>query len=171
MRRQRPIGHAVAVEYLWLVVVFGVMGGMWWIGYRMEPHWMSKDGQRFMCGAQEFFHGQLGGRPRETQVGFLAGGALHITQKRMLRRQRSLWTLIGKSSDPPKGLEIYVAQERVDGVAKPTMLALRIPKKSRCIALLDAELERAGIKITTPQVTTPHESPKIVSPADPPDQD
>ena len=163
MRHKWPIGHAVAVEFLWLLGLLVVMGGMWWIGYRMEPHWVSKDGQRFMCGAQEFFHGQLGGHPRETQVAFVAGGALHITQKRMLRRQRSLWTLIGKSSDPPKGLEIYVAQEKVDGVAKQ-MLALRIPKKSKCIALLDAELERAGI-------TTRPASPKTVLPADPPDQD
>ena len=163
MHRNGRFGHAVAVEYVWIVLVLGVMGSLWWVGYRMEPHWVSKDGQRFMCGAQEFFHGQLGGHPRETQVAFLAGGSLHITQKRMMRRQRSLWTLVGKSTDPPKGLEIYVAQEKVDGVAKQ-MLALRIPKKSKCIALLDAELERAGIK-------TAQASPKTVSPADPPDQD
>lgn len=143
------------------------MGGMWWMGYRMEPHWVSKDGQRFMCGAQEFFHGTLAGHPRETQVAFLAGGALHITQKRMMRRQRSTWKLVGKSADPPKGLEIYVAQESVDGVAKPTMMALRIPKKSNCIAILDAALVKAGIAlpqppaaaVTTPEVTTA-ESPK-----------
>ncbi len=162
MHRKRPIGHAVAVEYVWLVLVLAVMGGLWWIGYRMEPHWVSKDGQRFMCGAQEFFDGQLLGHPRETQVAFLGGGALQIGQKRMMRRQRSLWKLVGKSSDPPKGLEIYVAQEKVDGVAMQ-MLALRIPKKSKCIALLDAELERAGIKIA-------QASPETVSPADPPDQ-
>ncbi len=161
MHRHEPIGHAVAVEYVWLVVVLAVMGGMWWIGYRMEPHWVSKDGERFMCGSQEFFHGQLGGHPRETQVAFMAG-ALHITHKRMMRRQRSLWTLIGKSTDPPKGLEIYVAQQKVDGVAKPEMLALRIPKKSRCVALLDAMLEKSGIKTATRE---------SASPADPPDQD
>ena len=146
MRPKAPIGHAVAVQYVWLVVAVAALGGMWWIGYRMEPHWVSKDGQRFMCGAQEFFHGQLGGHPRETHVAFLPGGTLHITQKRMMRRQRTLWNLIGKSADPPKGLEIYVAQQSVDGVAKSEMLALRIPKKSKCIAILDAELERVGIK-------------------------
>ncbi|MEQ1873452.1 MAG: hypothetical protein ABL953_06970 [Ilumatobacteraceae bacterium] len=152
------------MEYVWLAVVVIVLGGMWWVGYRMEPHWVSKDGQRFMCGAQEFFHGQLGGHPRETQVAFLPGGSLHITQKRMMRRQRSTWSLIGKSADPPKGLEIYVAQQSVDGVAKPEMLALRIPRKSRCVELLDAELERAGIKVAKP---TP---PETASPVSPPDQ-
>ncbi|MCE9623305.1 MAG: hypothetical protein K8R99_13265 [Actinomycetia bacterium] len=134
------------MQFVWLAVLIVVIGAMWWIGYRMEPHWVSKDGQRFMCGTQEFFHGTLAGHPRETQVAFMAGGTLHITQKRVMRRQRSLWTLVGKSADPPKGLEIYVAQQSVDGVATQTMLALRIPKKSRCIALLDAELAKADAK-------------------------
>lgn len=155
---------------------------MWWVGYRMEPHWVSKDGQRFMCGAQEFFHGQLGGHPRETQVAFLPDGALHITQKRMMRRQRSLWKLVGRAADPPKGLEIYVAQQSIDGVKTQTMLALRIPKKSSCIAVLDAELAKAGTataQVTTEQVTTPKVataqvttgSPETASPADQPDPD
>ena len=104
-----------------------MMGGMWWVGYRMEPHWMSKDGERFMCGAQEFFHGSLVGHPRETQVAMMAGGTLHITQRKLMRRKRSLWWLVGKSPDPPSKLEIFVAQQTVDGVATPTMLALRIP--------------------------------------------
>ncbi len=134
------------MEFVWLAVVIVVMGGMWWFGYRMEPHWVSKDGQRFMCGAQEFFHGVLAGHPRETQVAIMNGGALHITQKKMMRRQRSLWTLVGKSADPPKGLEIYVAQQSVDGVPTQTMMALRIPKKSKAIAILDAELAKADAK-------------------------
>lgn len=136
----------MAVQYVWLVVALVVMGGMWWIGYRMEPHWVSKDGERFVCGAQEFFHGSLAGHPRETQVAIMAGGTLHITQKKVMRRQRSLWLLVGKSADPPKNLEIYVAQQTVDGVATPTMLALRIPKKSKCVAMLDAELAKAEAK-------------------------
>ncbi len=127
------------------------MGGMWWVGYRMEPHWVSKDGERFMCGAQEFFHGTLAGHPCETQVAFLPDGAMHITQKRMMRRQRSLWKLVGKSDDPPKGLEIYVVQQSVDGVKTSEMMALRIPKKSTCVALLDAGLEKAGIKVAAPK--------------------
>ena len=68
------------------------------------------------------------------------------TQKKMMRRQRSLWTLVGKSADPPKGLEIYVAQQSVDGVPTQTMMALRIPKKSKAIAILDAELAKADAK-------------------------
>ena len=140
------IGNAVAVQYVWVAIVIVVMGGMWWIGYRMEPHWVSKDGDRFLCGTQEFFHGSLAGHPRETQVAILAGGTLHITQKKMLRRQKSLWSLIGKSPDPPKRLEIYVAQQTVDGVPTSTMLALRIPKKSKCVAILDAELAKAEAK-------------------------
>ena len=124
------------------------MGGMWWVGYRMEPHWASKDGQRFLCGSQEFFHGMLAGHPRETQVAIMAGGTLHITQKKMLRRQRSTWTLAGKSADPPKKLEIFVAQQSIDGTPTQTMLALRIPKKSKCVAILDAELAKLDAKAT-----------------------
>ncbi len=150
------------MEFVWLVLLLVVLGGMWWIGYRMEPHWISKDGQRFMCGAQEFFHGQLGGHPRETQVAFLADDSLHITQKRMLRRQRSVWQLVGKAADPPKGLQIYVAQQSVDGVKTASMLALRIPTKSRCTEALDAVLVKAGLMPAPP---------KTASQADPPAQD
>lgn len=143
----------MAVEWLWIAIVLLVLAGLWWIGYRLEPHWVSRDGQRFMCGTQEFFHGTTAGHPRETQVALLPDGAMHITHKRMMRRQRSVWQLVGKSADPPKGLEIYVAQQTVDGNARPEMMALRIPKKSRCVAILDAELARLGFNIDPPGTT------------------
>jgi len=139
------------VTFLWLAVLIVVMGGMWWVGYRMEPHWVSKDGERFMCGSQEFFHGSLAGHPREAHIAILPGGGMHITQKRRMRRQRSIWKLVGKSDDPPKGLEIYVAQQSIDGVTQPEMLALRIPKTSKCVAILDAELTKAGITVAPPK--------------------
>lgn len=156
------------MQYFWIAVVVAVMGTLWWVGYRMEPHWVSKDGQRFMCGTQEYFHGHLAGHPRETQCAILADGTLHVTNKKMLRRQRSIWNLIGKSDAPPKNLEIYVAQRKVDGNPRPEMLALRIPKKSKCVAALDAQLIRAGIAL--PQVATPA-SPETSSPEGQPDQD
>jgi hypothetical protein len=153
-----------AVDAVWIVLFFAVMGGLWWVAYKIEPHYASKDGLRFLCNAQEINEGQPAGRPRETRVLVMGDGALHCTQKRMMRRSGSLWTLIGKSDEPPKRLQVYLAQELDDGHALPGLLALRIPDKSRVIAVLDRILEERELRRSRPNQGTSES-------ADPPDRD
>lgn len=163
-RAAPPIRHAVAVDFVWIALLVGVMGGMWWVAYRMEPHWASRDGHRFLCTAQELEGGKPIGHPRETRVLVTADGALYVTQKRMMRRRTSMWTLIGKSPEPPRKLQVYVAQQRSDGVAMLSHLALRIPNKSRCVSVLDGVLTDLGLN---PSPSTPGSA----APAAPPDRD
>lgn len=151
------------MDYVWIALTVIVMSAMWWVAYRMEPHWASRDGRRFLCTAQELVEaGSAVGHPRETRVVITPDGALHVTQKRMMRRRSSIWTLVGKSPEPPRRMQVYVAQHRTDGHNIPSHLAIRIPTKSRCVAVLDGLL--AG---TTPGAA--HLSPGSAAPATPPD--
>lgn len=122
---------------MWFALLLVAMGGLWWVAYRMEPHWSSRDGRRFLCMAQDLHDDASTGRPRETRVTVLDDGALLIAQKRAMRRRQSMCTLEGKSADPPPRRAVYVVRERVDGIAGER-IALRLPAKSRSIAVLDA---------------------------------
>lgn len=144
----------MSVEIFWLVVLVVVMGGMWWVAYKMEPHWSAKDGKRFLCSAQEIVKGIPEGRPRETRVMVMPDGLLHVSVKRMMRRHHSRWVLVGKAPDPPKKLQVYLAQLRADGQTLPTMLSLRLPHNSRCVPVLDALLAEPVVRASRPDAGT-----------------
>lgn len=138
------------MNVVWVLLFFAVMGGAWWLAYKIEPHYASKDGTRFLCTAQEIVEGRPMGRARETRVVVLDDGILHCSQKRAMRRSGSLWAIVGKSPTPPKRLEVYVAQELHDGHALPNQLAIRVPSKSRVVPVLeqilvDREIRRAEL--------------------------
>jgi len=133
------------VDLLWTLLFVAAMGGMWWGASRLEPHYASKDGRRFLCTAQEIIDGEVAGRPRETRVMVMVDGALHCSQKRMMRRSGSLWAVVGKSPAPPRKLDIYLLREMVDGREAPGQMAIRIPRKSRVVPLLDGILAQRGV--------------------------
>ena len=126
------------MDYLWTALFLAAMGGLAFVAYRIEPHYSSKDGTRFLCGAQEMEPGSVPGRSRETRVTVTHDGLLHISQKKMGRRETSAWTVIGTAPEPPKALHVYVAQRVEDGKSRSTQLFLRIPAKSRVVPVLDA---------------------------------
>ncbi len=156
--------HAVPVDYVWIALIIVVMSGMWWVAYRMEPHWVSRDGTRFLCTAQELDGANAVGHPRETRVLVTADGALYATQKRMMRRHTTLWTLVAKAPEAPRRIQVYVAKHRNAGSTLESHLAIRIPTKSRCIAILDGLLAKA-------EVTASQHSPGSAATADRPEQD
>ncbi len=125
---------------VWVLLVVGVCGLMWFAASLIEPHWSTRDGRRFVCNAQELAGGQPLGRNRETQITVLGDGSLQVTRKRAMRRHHSLWRLVGKTPTPPQRVEIYLAQQLTDGQVTPNMLAIRLPRKSRCVAVLDQVL-------------------------------
>ena len=128
----------MAVDYVWLALLFVFMGGLWWLAYRMEPHWSTKDGRRFLCTAQDLSNPAHPGRPRETRVVVTPDGALHVTRKNGLRRDQSIWTLTGKVPSPPRKREGFLAARRGDG--QRHLLAIRLPVGSRCIPVLERAL-------------------------------
>ena len=150
------------VEVVWIALVIIVMAGMWWVAYRMEPHWVSKDGTRFLCTAQELDGANTVGHPKETRVLIGDVGELYVTQKRRMRRKTTVWSLVAKAPDAPRRIQVYVAAHREPDTNIESHLAIRIPTKSRCIAILDALLKD--------DVTASPLAPETAAAADQPEQ-
>lgn len=104
--------------------------------HRMEPHWSSKDGQRFIARVQQLGqHDVPDGAWREMR--FLVDGNSLIAGSRGFRgaRLRGHYSVIAKSPSPPKKKAIYV-------LSGPQRVLLRVPDNSRAIPHLDSMLAR-----------------------------
>lgn len=102
---------------------------------RMEPHWASKDGQRFIARVQALGpHDLPDGQWREMR--FLVDGDSLIVGSRGFRgsRLRGHYVVVAKSPSPPAKKAIYV-------LSGPQRALLRLPENSRAIERLDAMLE------------------------------
>lgn len=122
----------------WLVGIGGIaaMALLAWIGFRIEPHWVSKDARRFLCSGQFMNHlGLPMGRWRETKVIVPPDGLVVIDQKRFMKHNSSAWSLTGESPDPPKGRAVFLLSGH-DAHGQKQMLALKLPAKSRAIPIL-----------------------------------
>lgn len=143
------------VSVLIFIAVVGVCALMIWAAYLVEPHWVSKDGQRLVCYVQSMsIHGEPEGRFREVRVAKVNDSLVEVRQKgRMGRdhssrnamamslikkrhRQGTYWNVVAVSPEPPKGKAIYLLGGNHDE-GQPPLLALRIPSKSRAVPMLD----------------------------------
>ena len=128
---------------LWVIVPLVVVGFMYWLSYRIEPHWVSKDGQRFVCIVQPITgRGEAEGRPKEARVLIEPDGMLRLTQRRIMRHSLDeLWSIAGKSPTPPSRKAVYVLNAfKDDGTAG--QLALKLPEDSRAVPMLDDIIAR-----------------------------
>ena len=103
---------------------------------RMEPHWVSKDGQRFIARMQSLgMHDTPEGPWREMRV--LVDGNSLIVGSRGFRgaRLRGHYSVVAKSPDPPRKRAIYV-------ISGPQKALLRLPETSRAVPHLDGLLAR-----------------------------
>ena len=137
------MGQAADVGALWIVGFVAALASMYYIAFRIEPHWASKDGRRFLCNAQPIsVHGEVEGRARETRVIVRPDGWLQLDQKRRMRKRVSeVWAVSGRSPDPPPRRAVYLLRSRGDDGSAGQM-ALRLPSTSRAVAVLDALIER-----------------------------
>ena len=110
--------------------------------------------------AKQFFRTE--GAARGGQITVLGAGSLQVTRKRTMRRHHSLWRLVGKTPTPPQRVEIYLAQQLADGQVMADMLAIRLPRKSRCVAVLD--------QVLADQELTPTQTPGTSVSPDQPDR-
>lgn len=129
------------MAYVWFVLLIMAIVGLWWLGYRMEPHFISKDGRRMICTTQDITDPGRPGRIREVRLSVIADGTLVATQKQGLRRRSSVWRVEGRGPDRGK-LAVFIAHESVDG-GKGSTITIRVPLKSRAVAVL-ADLNARG---------------------------
>ena len=124
-------------ELLLFVVVAAVCIGMVVLAIRIEPHWVAKDGSRFLTTAQPMDRlGRIIGRRREVRVSFLPDGRLMVSRRALVRSSSAVCRLEAKSPHPPKGRQVYLLRTMAaddDG----ELLALRVPAKSKVVPALD----------------------------------
>ena len=119
--------------------VVAVCAGMLVLASRIEPHWASKDGRRFLTSAQEIDQfGTPFGRKHEVRVN-IDDEALVVRRRSMLKPTADLYLLEAKVPSPPRGRAIYLLR-KVNPTMERTQLALRVPAKSKVVAILDAIL-------------------------------
>ena len=130
---------------LLLIVAALIAGLMYYAAFKIEPHWVSKDGRRFLCTAQPVTtSGEAEGRAKETKVLVLDDGALQLEQRRAMRRRLSeMWKMVGKSPDPPRKREVYLLRHR-DDLQAMDLMAIRVPSNSRAVPILDEIAERVS---------------------------
>ena len=127
----------VGVGYVWFALTLVGCVLLAWVGLRIEPHWVSKDGRRFMCNTQLLnAHGEQESRWRETRVILNNANQVQVDQKRFMRRTSTFWKVAGRSDTPPRGKEVFLLTG-FDENGAPAMLAVRLPKKSRAVAALE----------------------------------
>lgn len=130
------------MEIVWFAIAIAVCGLLGWLAFRIEPHWVSKDGHRFLCNAQRLTaRGEPETRWRETRVIVNNADQVQVDQKRFMRRTSTFWQVVSRSEDPPRGREVFLLTG-FDDRGTPVMLALRLPKKSRAVATLQRLLAR-----------------------------
>lgn len=138
-------------DVLGLAGILAACAGLGYLGYRIEPHWVAKDGSRFLTMAQELDRWSTPvGRRREVRVGIdRAAGLLDISLRSLVGLRAGRWRVSAKAPDPPRGRAVYFL-DLVGGDAlsrgrraepPPTKLALRLPAKSKVIPVLDAMAE------------------------------
>jgi hypothetical protein len=136
-------------DVLWTVGFVAFLGGMYYVAYRIEPHWVSKDGHRFICTAQVMnHHGIPRSGWREYRVEVRWDGSVATRRRsRWVRADARTWRMKAKSDDAPKRKAIYLlGAQRSDretseqhwNAADDDLLAIRLPASSRAIPVLDA---------------------------------
>ena len=124
------------MELLGFLATIAVGGAVIWLALRIEPHWVSKDGQRFICRAQLIDdRGNTHGRWNEyrfriTPEGLVAGGRRSL----LSRSTGGGWRVVARSDAAPRGKAVFLLQDPVD---THNMLALRMPANSRAVDVLD----------------------------------
>ena len=131
----------------WLLLI-AFLGGcvlLLWLARRIEPHWVSKDGQQFTCRVAELYpdRGEVGPWS-EARVAINGDDALTVAVKPKLLRlpgHRSpirVLRVAGRADSDRKGLVVYML------TGPDAQMALRIPKRSRAIATLDELADEDG---------------------------
>ena len=124
---------------LWVVVAIAACAVLLYIAYVIEPHWVAKDGSRFLTTSETLDHDGHVGKRREVRGTIMSDGLIMLGKRTMLRTRSSLWKLVAKSPDVRRGRALYIL-DTVPADPFGDKLILRVPRSSRLIPRLDALL-------------------------------
>lgn len=123
-----------------MLLAVAICAGLLYVAYRLEPHHVSKRGDRFLCTGQWISPGgDTDGRKREVWVVVLGAGQLQVDVKRRMRHDVTNWTLEGKAASPPPHRAVYVLRT-INALGSTERMTIKVPSRSRAVAILDAML-------------------------------
>jgi hypothetical protein len=138
------MGQAGPVDVLWMLVAIAVCAGLLYLGYRIEPHHVSRDGSRFLCTGQWLsVQGGTDGRKREVWIKVLPKGQLEVDVKRRLRHDVTHWWIEGKAEKPPPRREVYVLRT-TNVLGQTERMTIKVPSKSRAVPILDEAMKASA---------------------------
>ena len=127
-------------ELAWFLGAVVVCGGLLYLAHRIEPHWVAKDGTRFITTAQPIDRtGASVGRVREVRVAIRSDGDLIVSRRSVLKTRSGVWRIQAKAPTPPRGRQLYLLRPVPDD-PMDDLLTLRVPTKSSIVPSLDARV-------------------------------
>lgn len=122
---------------LWAVGAVAICVGLLYVGYVIEPHWVAKDGRRFLTTSEVVdSSGASLGRRREVRGTIMGDGTILLGKRSMMRTQTTRFRVRGKSPQVSRGRQQYVL-EQVPPDPDGDLLILRIPSASPLIPTFD----------------------------------
>jgi hypothetical protein len=124
------------MDLLVLLTTIAVGGAVIWLAFRIEPHWVSKDGHRFICRGQLIDdRGTTQGRWNEYRFRVTPDGLVAGARRSMFSHSGGDgWRVVARSAAAPRGKAVFLLQDPVD---QHNMIALRMPATSRAVGVLD----------------------------------
>jgi hypothetical protein len=125
------------VAWALLILFLGGCVFLIWLSRRIEPHWVSRDGQQFTCRVAEL-HPERGEVGSWTQARVAVNGDAGLTvavKPKLFRLPGSrppirMLRVEGRTDSTRSGLVVYL-------LSGEEQMALRVPKRSRAVAVLD----------------------------------
>jgi len=121
------------LDILSMLVVAGIAIGLMMATRRLEPHWVSKDLQRFICRARVVDdHGVATGGWHEYRFGFNHEGLIEGRKRSMLGSSLpGIWKVAGHLPNPPARREVFLlAPDTVHG----DYLSVKLPANSKLVS-------------------------------------
>jgi hypothetical protein len=132
------------MSILWFVIGVGACAALLYLAYVIEPHWVAKDGSRFLTTSETIDHqGKVVSRRREVRGTIMSDGLIMLGKRTMLKTRSGLWRIAGKSPEIKRGRLLYIL-DTVPADPMGEKLILRIPRSSRLVARFDALLPPVG---------------------------
>ena len=124
------------VQYLAIIAFAGVL---FWLPSRIEAHWSARDGRKCICRGQlRDQHGVAASPWREYRLEVGSDGDVVAYRRSLLGGRRGgAWRVAGRTSNAPQRRAEFLLQRRHDAPDAST-LAVRLPSRSRTVAVLDA---------------------------------
>ena len=119
------------VEVIQIALTLLACIGLLWGARRIEPHWSSKDGTRFIARAQVVGLGDVPEGAWKEVRGLVEDDHITLDARGMwAARFRGTYRLVSKSPEPPARKAVYL-------LAGEQRVVLRMPDKSRTVSVLD----------------------------------